>query len=191
MPLPDPGTRSPGKLVIYYTAQGVEHQASAWFKESEDFSDIAAIRVEAEAFAEALMDMSANSSAAHDWAILAPDGVTMYTEPFGSAITGAHAIGTGDVATQSFSLSAIGKGVPPTIGLGFGNTRTFIYPGYYRPGDWGNALVTPITTGYVAALRNYLDSSLKVGADFYGQGAEYGVNYNAQVNAHHQKEFGI
>lgn len=191
MPLPDPGTRSPGRLVIYYSSQGIEHQAGAWFKEGNDFSDIASIRTEAEDFATALMAMCYTGANAHDWAILDPSGTQLYTEPFGVTINGAHTIAGGDTAVNSFSLSTIGKGVPPTIGLAFGNTRTFVYTGYMRVTDWHGPIVTPAMTGYVSDLRDYLDGSLIVGADFFGQGAEYGVNYNAQVNAHHQKEFGI
>lgn len=191
MPLPDPGTRSPGKLVVFYVAGGIEHQASAWFKQPNDFGDISIIRTEAEDFSSALMDMSLTTSQAHDWAIVDPSGVRLYAEPFAIPLSGQVAADVGIQPSESVSLSSIGKGVPPTIGLAYGNTRTFLYPGYYRPADWDNPILIPGDGGYLPDLRDFLDNSLIVGADFFGQGAEFGLNYNVQVNAHYQKTRGI
>lgn len=191
MPLPDPGTRSPGKLVVYYNTDGLEHQSSAWFKQPNDFSDVASIRSEAEDFATALMAYCTTTSTAHDWAITDPTGVQLYTEPFGTPIDGQVALGGSDIPAQSVSLSTIGKGVPPSIGNAFGNTRTFVFPGHYNTTSWAGTILTPTDADYVSDLRDFLDGSLIVGADFFGQGAEYGLNYNVQVNAHYQKTQGI
>jgi len=191
MPLPDPGTRSPGKLRVLYTVNGREHQSSAWFKQPNDFSDIPTIRSEAEDFANALMATCVVGSNAHDWEIVDPTGVQLYTEPFSAPIVGTITPSGSVGPADSVSLSTIGKGVPPTIGNAFGNTRTFVFTGFYDTADWGNSILTPADNGYTSDLRDFLDGSTVVGADFFGQGAEYGVNYNVQVNAHYQKKYGI
>jgi hypothetical protein len=174
-----------------YRTGTIEHRASAWFKQPNTFSDISAIRDEAIAFADAIMEMCLDTCEAHDWAIFDPTGTTLYTEPFSGSHVGQKETAAERTPAESISLSSIGKGVPPSIGLGFGNTRTFIFPGFYWPAVWNTTKLLPTMSDYESNLRDFLDNSLIVGADRYGQGAEFGVNYNIQANAHFQKRYGI
>lgn len=191
MTLPDPGTRSPGKLVIRYREGPREHSAGVWFKDPNDFSAISAIRGEAIALANALMDYSLTTSNAYAWEIRDPDGQQLYTEPFDPVISGVLSIDSEHIGSQSTSISTIGRGVGVTVGVAFGRTRTFVFPGWINVNSMNNPTLAVGGAGYDSGLRDFMDNSLIVGADFYGQGAEYNLEYNVQVNAHHQKKYGL
>lgn len=191
MPLPDPGTRSPGRLIVRYQSPGITHEAGVWFKQPNDFGDIATIRSEAIDFATALMSICNTLVTAISWRIVDPSGAELYTEPLSPTISGVVALDANRFISQSCSVSATGKAVPPTIGTAFGRTATFVFPGYFRITDWDDTKLYPGNADYVSDLRDFLDGSLIVGADFFGQGAEYAEEYNLQINAHFQKRFGI
>lgn len=192
MPLTDPGTLSPGRLIIrYIQGSGIVHEAGAWFKQPNDFGDIAGIRTEATAFATALMALCLSSATAISWRIVDPSGAELYSEPLSPTIQGALPVDANRLTSQSTSLSASGKAVPPTIGVAFGRTSTFVFPGFFRIAGWSETKLYPGDPDYISDLRDYLDGSLIVGADYFGQGAEYADEYNIQVNAHYQKQFGL
>lgn len=192
MPVTPPGTVSPGRLLIlYHDTFGLEHNCGANFKLGVDFDDIAAIRTEAEAFATAAMDMCLSSSAATGWRITDIDGVFLYEESFDDPIPGGVTPDSGDISSQSTTLGARGKGVGPTVGTGVGTTRTFVFTGFLQSTGMLNSLWKPGDAGYNSTLIDYLNGSLIVGADRYGQGANYKDSYTVQINAHVQKRYGL
>lgn len=191
MPQTDPGTRKPGRLVIRYAKGSIEHFMGANFQYPNDFSNLSAIRDEAQLFAEAAASMCANTVSFTDWKIVDNDGAELYGEPLTTIVVGALAVDNGRVTSESTTLAAHGKGAASDVGIKRGNTRTFVFTGYIRPSDWTDSQILPLTDGYDPSLIGFLNDSDLVGADFFGQKAVYQDNYDVQINAHYQKKYGL
>jgi len=184
----DPGTRSPGRLVLLYNTFAHNHQAGAHFVTGTDLTAISAIRTEANAFAAAFKQVLSPDTNITGWRIVMPDGTTGYEELFSPAIPGTHsASGTGYV---SYSVTLSGLGVPTTVGGARGKTRVVAFTwNAFPPGGGVKQYAVSGDTG-LTALSNYLHSSLKVWADFYGQHAEPHSWATVQFNAHVQRTSG-
>lgn len=190
--LPEPTTRSPGSLCLHYKTGALEHVTSAKFIDGVDFdTSIAAIRTEAGNFATALAPVCGPSVSFNAWTIRDPDGVELYRESFSPPIVGTFDVTAGAVTAQSASLSWVGKGVGPTVGLKSGNCRVMVFPGWFTATDFQEAKVIAVVGNAFYPPLAYLNASLLVGADFYGDHAEWSTLVNTQINAHYQKRYGL
>lgn len=191
MPVTDPGTRSPGKIVLLYNNGLNDHLIGANFVGEVFPSDISDIRTEAEAFAAVVAHLLLPSGFVNAWRVTDPVGGNLYEESFDPPVEGTTTPDPDLLISQSFSLTSTGKGQAPSFGVKKGNTRTVLFPGYYNPANWGETYIDASSDNYDDAIVDFLGDSTLIGADFYGQKATYKQLYLVQVNAHWQKNYGI
>lgn len=191
MALPQPVTRSPGKLSIVYTMGALTHSAGAHLVSGVSIGDIASLRIEAVAMATAAQPLLYTAGNIQGWRVSNELGETVYEESFPVPFGGTWAGGGGSVS-ESNSQGYVGKGVATTVGLKSGVTRTTFFVGAI---DTSAELAarTPITEADArfGPMLLLLNSSATIGADFYGQKASYKNYINNQINAHYQKRYGI
>lgn len=187
----DPGTRSPGRLVIAYQTLGLEHLSAAWLVEGVDIdASIDQLRDDASAFANALMDSCPNTSFAHSWSIVDPDGVQLVSENFSSPIAGTRSA-SDTLAAHSVQYTVTGKGESGSVALKSGITRTSIFAGLFpTSGMFGKDFLIA-TDGILWDLVSFLRDNDRIGADKFGQKATYSSRGLIQINAYWQREFGL
>jgi len=191
MPLTDPGTRSPGRLVIGYQTLGIEHLAGAWLVAGVDpDASLSSLRTEATEFATVLMGSCANTSYAHSWYIMDADGVTMFAENFPAPIPGTHSA-DGALTSQSIEITYSGKGTPSTLAVKSGRTRTSVFTGLLAPTYELTKDFAIFPGGPEDDGVTFLRESELIGADKYGQKATYSSRMLVQINAHYQKDYGV
>lgn len=192
MPLTDPGTRSPGRLVIGYASAGLEHLAGAWITTGLDLdASVDTLRGDASSFASALMDSCPNTSYAHTWYIIDPSGITLFSENFPEVIPGVRTAGDGSFTSQSAMITATGKGTPPTITEALGVTRTSVFLGFFQPSFMLNKDFLVVADGVGWDLLQFLRENDRVGCDKFGQKATYSSRILVDINSHYETEYGI
>lgn len=192
MSLTDPGTRSPGRLAIGYQTAAIEHRSACWGIHGLDLdSSLTLIRGDANVFATALMACCPNTSFAHTWYILNPDGVELYSENFEAAIVGSATPPDPSYTSQSIEITATGKGTPPLITTALGVTRTSVFTGYLAVAFElsKDFVVAPDGVGWT--LLQFLRESVRWGCDRFGQKATYSTRMLVQINAHYQRQYGL
>ena len=191
MALTDPGTRSPGRMVIEYQTLGIEHLASAWLLEGVNIdASIDDLRGVAISFASALMDSCPNTSFAHTWNIVDPDGVNLFAENYDTSISGTHT-SDGAITSQSVQVTVTGKGTPPTIGVAKGFTRTSIFTGLFNTTYELSKDFIIVADETCWDLVQLLRDNLFIGADKFGQKATYASRELVQINGHWQRNYGL
>src|SRR5664279_116112 len=191
MPLPEPTTRSAGKLSLLYNTGTINHSAGAHLIAGVEITGLAILRIEAEAMAVAAQHVLAQDVCQiNGWRVSNADGATVYEEsfavPYNGLITGSAQ------RSDSASLGYVGKGQADTIGVKTGVTRTTFFPGIFMTNVMADAkLPTTGSDSLFGPFLTLLNGSTIVGADFYGQKASYRNYINTQVNAHYQKRYGL
>lgn len=187
----DPGTRSPGRMVIGYQTTGIEHLAGAWLVAGVDIDvQLEALRTDAIDFATALMDSCPNTSFAHTWYIVDQDGVQLVSENFENAIAGTRS--TSDtMASNAMQLSVTGKGESGSVLVKSGITRTSVFVGMIPLAGFGGKDFVIPADGLLWDLLTWIREADRVGADKFGQKASYSSRGLIQVNAYWQRDFGI
>src|SRR3569832_1479757 len=191
MPLVDPGTRSPGKLVLEYTSDGVEHTTGLHAVSDVDLNDIATIRTDAEQFAGTIKLILHFMATITGWKVTDPGGATLYAAAFSPPVAGIHPDGSDAGHWRSATLTILGKGAAIGVGSASGRTSLRIYTSaaYGLP---KGAKYLPLPND--ATLNNVLDwlatGTLRWFADFYGQHADPTGRKTVQYNAHTQRIHG-
>lgn len=192
MPLTDPGTRSPGRLVLGYQTSGIEHLAGAWLATGLDLdANVDNLRGDASSFGNALMDSCPNTSDAHTWYIVDPDGVTLFSENFAEIIIGTRVPTGTSFTSQSTEITVTGKGTPPVITGALGVTRTSCFIGFFTPEFMLNKDYLAVGDGIGWDLLQFLRESDRVGCDKFGQKATYSSRILLDINSHYEKVYGI
>lgn len=192
MPLTDPGTRSPGRLVIGYQSAGLEHLAGAWIIAGLDLdASLSDLRGDATTFAGAIMDSCPNTAYAHTWYIVNASGVTLFSENFPEVIPGVRVPGEGSFTSQSTMITATGKGTPPEITSALGVTRTSVFLSFFTPSFMLNKDFLAVGDGIGWDLLIFLRENDRVGCDRFGQKATYSSRILLDVNSHYEKNYGI
>lgn len=184
----DPGTRSPGKLYLIYSVDGLTHRAGLNFIDGVDIEDISAARADATAFAAVFKGVIPTTASISGWGV-APAGMSVgYEEPFSPVIAGTHA--TSGPAMHSRTGTMSGNGVATTVAGAKGKTRLVFVGSNAFPPVPGLKKITNSTDASLVALANYLHTNLRMFADFYGQHAEPKTYITVQFNAKLQRTQG-
>jgi hypothetical protein len=192
MPLTDPGTRSPGRLVISYQVGTIEHLSGAWIIASLDLdASLSDLRGDASSMASAIMDSCPNTADAHTWSLVDPAGVTLFSENFADLIPGTRTPAEGSFTAQSAMITVTGKGTPPTITTALGVTRTSVFLGFFTPSFMLNKDYLAVGDGIGWDLLIFLRESDRVGCDRFGQKATYSSRVLLDINSHYEKNYGI
>jgi len=184
----DPGTRSPGKLVLVYTAAGRQHEAGVHLLNGVDLNDITTLGTNAASLAAVVKAVLPAASTITAWRIKDPAGTRLYEAAFSPVIAGTHAASS--TAWVSATLTITGKGVPVDITKATGQTRFVLYTSSAYGINPGVRFLNSNTDTALQALVDHFHSNLRYFADFYGQHAEPRATVQVQLNAYTQKRYG-
>lgn len=185
--LPQPATRSPGFLELQYTTGGIHHKVRQRYLAGVDPTDETLVGAEAATWLAAIIQACNNTVRFTAFRSLNPDGIEYFTGLFESGNVGTLSL-DGALASDSASMDFVGRGAPGG-GLAQGNTRHMWFPGIY-PGNATEPTMTGNPPQFWDDLRDFLNNSAVVGADFYGSKAVFPNVINLQFNAHYQKRYG-
>jgi hypothetical protein len=188
MGLPEPTTRSPGKLVLIYMSGGNQHLTGVRYLSGIAMPDDAQALIDATELANLVKVIMPNTNAITGYRITDPMGATILEGSFATAIAGTHAGGSGP--SFSKTLSFTGKGTAIVSGERVGQTRMALYvydaytisAGEKSTSVSGDPLLAGIKTGLLASVRYW--------ADYYGQKAIVRGLATVQYNAHAQRKLG-
>lgn len=188
-----PATRSPGRLVLKYSAQSgqVRHTIGWHLITGVDLTNIGLLQAEAQRLAGLLAPCCTAAVQIDDWAIQLPDGSTYYTAPLPSAHPGTHATATGMQNWASMTVAFEGVGNPTAPGVCNGKviSRLHCYGAVdFRPFD--KFFVAATDAAYTAFITTGLNASTYLPADYYGQQADILLLCPIQWNAHTQRTVG-
>lgn len=188
MGLPEPTTRSPGKLVLIYQANGNQHLTGVRYLHDVTLPTDAEALSDATALANVVKAMIPSTSSITGYRITDPLGATIIEGSFATAIVGTS---TSDTPLwDSKTITMTGKGTPIVAGERAGQTRMAVYTTGAFPIAPGQKVYDVASSVPLAALRTHLLASDRYWADYYGQKAIVRGVAPVQFNAHAQRKLG-
>lgn len=193
MPCTDPGTRSPGKLVLYYTLApaGGEHSTGFNFITSVNINVVGPLQVEADRLAVLVRGCCTNKVTLTDWGIIQPGGHVFYRAPLTTgAGVGTHALGGVADYWYSQTIAFTGVGLAGAAGICNGRIifRVHIQGALsFAPGE---KTFNGATDAGINAFINGVNASTYLPADFFGQQGDINKICPVQWNAHTQRKEG-
>lgn len=173
MPLIEPSSRSPGYLVLKYTALGRLHRASFRLVEGVDLDNIDMLRTQAEEWGYAFSQFAASTHEATGWELHSPERIRLYQEAFATAYTGVHSEALGvNERWQSSTLTFTGRGVGDSVTTKVGNALTRFFVGATYQFIKGQKFLDKDSDAGLTAMYDFLDGCIIGPADFYGQHVE-------------------
>lgn len=189
----DPGTRSPGRLVLVYVdnAFSIRHSMGWHFIAGAVITDIVNIRIEANRLAVLAGKCVTSDYTFVDWEIRTPDGNLFYTEPLSPIQVGSHGQATGALRWRSQTLDFEGHGQPGVPGGCHGRISFKMFIGGALLYGVGQKTFAISGDAQMDAFRvTGLNASTWVPADYFGQQGDILPTANVQYNAHAQKVLG-
>jgi hypothetical protein len=187
----DPGTRSPGHLVIYYNDRGLDHSCSVAFVDGVDIQAVSAVRADAVALAAALQPCFPPDRTITGWGIRPAGGGSTYREAFTPALSGTGTNTAGAPNWYSFTITLMGRAAGTGVGAARGSTRIVLFTGNNHPGIPGSTELVGAMPPDIQGVIDHLASSTRLFADSYGQKADFTGNATVQFNAHTQRVRGL
>ena len=188
MSLPEPTTRSPGKLVLIYQAGGQQHLTGVRYLTGIALPDDATALTDATDFANVVKACLTAAESITGYRITDPLGATIIEGSFAAAIAGTH--GGGGEQWKSHTVSLTGKGTALVSGERVGQTRMVMYVLDAYSSTAGQKTIAISADTQLAALKAYLIASDRIWADYYGQKAIVRGLATVQFNAHAQRKYG-
>lgn len=188
----DPGSRSPGHLVWFYTLGAALRAASIslGLNNTVDISNVAVLQVEADRIAALFKACTTNKVTQVDWGIKLPSGHVYYRAPLTTgAGVGTHGLVSADYY-YSQMVALVGHGIPLTAGGCAGPITARLHIAGALAFTAGQIIFPAATDAAFLALVNGINASTFVAADFYGRGGNITRNLPVQFNAHTQKKWG-
>jgi len=187
----DPGTRSPGHLVIFYNDRGVSHSCSVALVADVDLGDIAQLRTNAADLAAEIAPCLPSNRTITGWGIRPAGGGSTYTESFPTPIAGSSGTDSGTQDFYSYTFTLMGRAAGTGVGGARGSTRLVLHV--------GNAHIIPVGgLIWIGALPlaeqnlvDFLAASTRMFADYFGQKADFTGRMTVQFNAHTQRTAGL
>lgn len=188
----DPGTRSPGHLVLVYNdlTNGEIHKCSSRFLVGIDLGNTAVLQAEADAWAGNVQHCIINNLQLTEWQAKNAAGVVVNGGPLtGAPLVGTHGINVNAQKWLSQTVDFEGKGrsVPPFC-HGPSRFRIFIQGALIF--TRGMKYFSAATDASYLGLKNFMNASTVIGADYYGQKANFVDNLPVQFNASAQRRVG-
>jgi hypothetical protein len=187
----DPGTRSPGSLVLFYTDRGHDHSCSVALVAGVDINGVAALRTDATALASLVAALLPNNRSIVAWGIKPKPAGSSYREAFGTPFPGTHGTDSGTTDFFSFTWSIMGRAAGTGVGAARGSTRMVLHVGNIHVIGAGDLIYTGATDAALTALTAALSASTRFYADYYGQKADPTGRVTVQFNAHTQRTLGL
>lgn len=187
----DPGTRSPGALVLFYTDRGHEHSCSVALVDGVDINGVAALRADATTLAADVAGLLPNNREVTGWGIKPRPSGSSYREAFTTPYTGTHGTDSGTTDFFSYTWSIMGRAAGTGVGAARGSTRMVLHVGNIHVIGAGDLIYTGATDSALTALLADLAASTRYFADFYGQKADFTGRVTVQFNAHTQRVLGL
>lgn len=192
MPIAPPATRSPGKVCVDYLGLGsFKHRASLRLVSGSFPVDEAAAMALAVTMVTSMQPcFNEESFTVLGWALLNQENVQVAGGPFAVDYIGTNGVTVAGAHYPSSSFSLIGRGHPPNLTTVAGQTRLTLFTG----STWAiPAAVHHVTSTAYPEIDNLIDllNSLDpLGADVYGQAAEWRHVICPQYNAGIQRKHG-
>ena len=187
----DPGTRSPGSLVLFYNDRGHEHTCSVALVDGVDINGVAALRADATALADVVAGVLPSNREITGWGIKPKPTGSTYREAFSEVIPGTHGTDSGTTDFFSYTWSVMGRSAGTGVGAARGSTRMVLHVGNIHVISAGDLIYTGASDGALIALVDNLGASTRYFADFYGQKADFTGRITVQFNAHTQRVLGL
>lgn len=187
----DPGTRSPGSLVLFYNDRGHEHSCSVTLVAGVDINGVAALRSDAMALAPLVAAMFPSNRSITGWGIKPRPSGSTYREAFDTPIVGSHGTDSGTTDFFSYTWTINGRSAGTGVGAARGTTRMVLHVGNIHVISAGDLIYTGASDSAMASLLDNLATSTRYFADFYGQKADFTGRITVQFNAHTQKTLGL
>lgn len=192
MPCTDPTTRSPGHLVLIYSdsVSGEIHKMSNRLMLGVDLGNTAVLQAEADAWAAKAFPCVTSNLQFTEWQAKDNSGAVVN----GGLLTGGPLVGTHNQTvnaqrwlSQTVDFEGKGHSVPPYC-HGPSRFRLFIQGAllFIR----GQKFVSANSDATYKAMKDFMNASTVVGADFYGQKAVFQDLLPVQFNASAQRRVG-
>jgi hypothetical protein len=189
MSLPEPTTRSPGKLVLVYsTSTGIQHLSGVRYLHDLTLPTDAEALADATALANVYKACIAPSMTITGYRVTDPLGATIIEGSFSPVIAGTGP--TGGTLYLSQTITITGKGTAIVSGERVGQTRMVIYAASVVGITPGEKTLNIADYAWLLALKNHLVASTRYWADYYGQKAIARGLATIQFNAHTQRKYG-
>lgn len=187
----DPGTRSPGSLVLFYNDRGYEHTCSVALVAGVDIDGVAALRSDATTLAPLVAALLPSNREIVGWGIRPKPSGSSYREAFSSPIPGTHGTDSGTTDFFSYTWTINGRAAGTGVGAARGTTRMVLHVGNIHVVGAGDLIYTGATDAALDALVAQFAASTRYFADFYGQKADFTGRVTVQFNAHTQRVLGL
>lgn len=187
----DPGTRSPGSLVLFYNDRGHEHTCSVTLVAGVDIDGVAALRSDAVALAAVVAQVLPSNRSITGWGIKPRPSGSTYREAFDAPVVGLHGTDSGTTDFFSYTWSIMGRSAGTGVGSARGTTRMVLHVGNIRVIGAGDLIYTGAGDAGLTALLGNLAASTRYFADWYGQKADFTGRVTVQFNAHTQRVLGL
>jgi len=184
----DPLTISPGFLRLDYlhSTQSLSHSTRARLVFGVDPTDVALMGLTALDWAVAWRGIVPPQFVCGGYSVLRHDGSLMYSNSFGTATAGTHAVAGGALDYASRTLAFTGRGIAGTAVECSGEEigRVFVGGAYeFIPRQ---KFMVPGADAAVDAYAVFLEDSTVIWADEFGNKAGIRPRYPVQFNAHAQ-----
>jgi len=189
----DPGTTTPGSLVLYYSNTGLGINASVSWNliAGTDLNDVTNLEAEAQRLADLLGPCMIATVHITDWAIKVHGSGVYYGAPLPTPVVGAHAVNGNMQAWVSTTVAFVGTGNQSAAGVCHGKSISRIH-------TFGALDFIPRSkfydasndAAYLSFVRNGLNASTYLPADAFGQQAEIKLALPVQWNAAYQRRLG-
>lgn len=187
----DPGTRSPGALVLFYNDRGYEHSCSVALVAGVDIDGVAALRSDATALAPLVAALLPNNREITGWGIRPKPSGSSYREAFTTPFTGTHGTDSGTTDFFSYTWTIMGRSAGTGVGAARGTTRMVLHVGNIHVIGAGDLIYTGGADAALTALLAAIVASTRFFADYYGQKADPTGRTTVQFNAHTQRVLGL
>lgn len=187
----DPGTRSPGSLVLFYNDRGHEHSCSVALVAGVDINGVTALRADAVALAPLVAACLPSNRSVTGWGIKPRPRGSSYREAFDTPFVGSHGTDSGTTDFFSYTWTINGRSAGTGVGAARGSTRMVLHVGDIHVISAGDKIYSGATDVAFAALIANFASSTRYFADYYGQKADFTGRITVQFNAHTQKVLGL
>lgn len=187
----DPGTRSPGSLVLFYNDRGNEHSCSVALVAGVDIDGVAALRADAVALAPLVAALLPSNRSITGWGIKPRPSGSTYREAFSSPFGGTHGTDSGTTDFFSYTWSIMGRSAGTGVGAARGATRMVLHVGNIHVIGAGDLIYTGAADTALNALVADFAASTRYFADYYGQKADFTGRVTVQFNAHTQRTLGL
>lgn len=187
----DPGTRSPGSLVLFYDDRGIEHTCSVSLVDGVDINGVADLRTDATALAAVVAGVLPSNRTITGWGIKPKPTGSSYREAFATPIPGVHGTDSGTTDFFSYTWTIMGRSAGTGVGAARGGTRMVLYVGNIHVIAAGDLTYVGAADTALNALVANLSASTRYFADYYGQKADFTGHVTVQFNAHTQRVLGL